>query len=255
MQTIMAVINRKGGVGKTTSSVNLATELALTGRSVLWIDIDPQSNGTILISGGSSEHDVSIADLLDNPKTPVKSAIKSSPYGVDYIPCVPKLSRILETLASRISRENILKKLLAQVPDYDYIIIDCPPDSSLGTLNAIVAAKHYLIPVDGGSFALNGLGDLLQLLDEVSENEGRAYKFMIVRNEYSTATKVMNGFLESQLTELHEHVLNTRIRRSEVIQQAVASCKPVRDYKPGSIAAQDFKDLAKEVIARTSNDL
>lgn len=250
MQKIMAVINRKGGVGKTTSSVNLATELALSGHHVLYIDIDPQSNGTVLISGGNTEHDVSIADLLDNPKTPVKSAINKSPFGVDYIASVPTLSRILETLVSRISREHILRKLLTQVPEYDYIIIDCPPDSSLGTLNAIVAAKHYLIPVDGGSFALNGLGDLLKLLDEVSENEGRAYNYMILRNEYSTATKVMNGFLASQLESQQDHVLTTRIKRSEVIQQAVAMCVPVRQYKPGSVAAQDFKDLAKEVIGR-----
>jgi len=247
---IMAVINRKGGVGKTTISVNLAAEIALSGKRVLYIDIDPQANGTYLVSAGQSEFDVSIADLLDNPKTSIHSAIKESPYGLDYIPSVKTLSRVFESIVGRFGREMILKKYLDKVDGYDYVVIDCPPDSGLGTLNAIVAAGAFIIPVDGGSFALNGLGDLLELLAEVKENLGKQYQYMILRNEYSPATKVMNGFLDSQLAGQGSHVLNARIKQSAVIQQAAAMCMPVRSYKPGSVATQDIKDVTKEVIGR-----
>lgn len=253
MQKIMAVINRKGGVGKTTTSVNLATELSHAGNKVLFIDIDPQANGTKVISGGAANHDVSIASLLENPKTPLATAIYQSPHGPDYIPSSATLSRIQESIAGRYQRENILRKLLPQAASYDYIVIDCPPDSGIGTLNAVVAADNYLIPIDGGVFALDGLADLLSLLAEVNENEGRAYHYMIMRNEFKPSTSIMNGFLASQLETQANHLLTTRIKYTEIIQQAAAMCMPIRKYKPGSVATQEIKDLTKEIIGRLHN--
>lgn len=242
---ITAVVNRKGGVGKTTTAANLSHEFSKRGARVLLIDIDAQANVTRLVSG-DAPHRHTIADVLENPKLDIRDAIHhSESFGIDYVPSTELLSRVQESLSGRFQREFILRKKLANL-DYDRIIIDCPPDSGLGTTNALVAANKYLIPIDSGSFALDGLGNLLMLLAEVNEGRG-GYSYAILRNEYSTAAKRMNAFVDEQLSSKSEQLLSTRIRRSETIQQAAACAVPVSTYAPGSIAAQDFKTLAQEV--------
>ena len=215
---------------------------------MLYIDIDPQANGTTVVSGGDPEHDITMADLLDShKKIALSQAIYKSPIeGVDYIPSAATLGRTIELLSSRTYRERVLTRILQPVTGYDWIIIDCPPDGTIGTLNAMVAADSYLIPIDGGSFALNGLSDLLDLLEEV--NDGQQYQYAIVRNEYSPSAHKMNKFLSSQLEPFADKLFTTKIQRAETIQQAAASCMSIRAYQPSSRSAQNMKDLAREVV-------
>jgi len=246
---VMAVTNKKGGVGKTTTAVNGAAELAAAGFKTLYVDIDPQANGTKLISGGRLMHNITIADLLNGDIKDATQAIQQGPVdGLHYIASCNSLGRIIEMMATRTYRERILTKLIQPLNSYDWIIIDCPPDCFIGTQNALVAADYYLVPVDGGRFALDGMADLLALFDEI--NDTRPYQYAIVRNEYFPAAKVMNNFLESELEPFKDHLLKTRIKKSQVIEQATAMCQPIRLYKPGSTSAQEFKDLAREIKAR-----
>ena len=160
-----------------------------------------------------------------------------------------RLSRVIEQSLTKVHRERILlKQLEAITNDFDIVILDCPPNLSLTSVNAMMAADMFLIPVDGGSFSLNGLADLLDALEEVKETE--LVNYAVFRNEFAKANKLINNFLDEQLASLEGKVLATTIRRSEDIGQASVCGKTLLSYKPNSPTLTDYKSLAKEVMQR-----
>lgn len=252
----LAVINQKGGVGKTTTVINLSAQLAHQGQRVLVIDLDPQANLTVVMTGGQYQFECSITDVFESAKkNPIQKAIiPVQANGVELAnlficPTDIRLSRVIEQSLTKVHRERILlKQLETIVDDFDIVILDCPPNLSLTSVNAMMAADMFLIPVDGGSFSLNGLADLLDALEEVKESE--AINFAVFRNEFAKSNKLINTFLDEQLAALVGKVLTTSIRRSEDVGQAIVSGQTLLHYKPTSLALTDYKSLANEVLQR-----
>ena len=252
---VISIINQKGGVGKTTTAINLSAQLAKThNKRVLVIDLDPQANLTIVLSGGQFDFTSTIANVFDNPKTnPLHKAIieaKTDGKAINNLFLCPSdihLSKVIEQSLTKFQRERILLKQLEPLKnDFDIVVLDCPPNMSLTSVNAMVASDFFLIPVDGGSFSLNGLADLLDALEEVKENEQLNYA--VFRNEFASSNKLINQFIDGELENIDGTYLETKIRRSEAIGQASVTTQPLLNYQSSSNAIVDYKALSKEVL-------
>lgn len=251
---VIAIINQKGGVGKTTTAINLSTLFAKNGHKTLAIDLDPQGNLTSVLGGGRYNFKCSITHVFDSAKKhPISDAIIPSgkeDHPIENLFLCPAdicLSRTIEQGLTKIHRERILLNQLNTIKDdFDLVILDCPPNLSLTSVNAMMSADLFLIPIDGGSFSLNGLADLLDALEEVKETND--VNFAVFRNEYAKSNKLINNFLNEQLESLKGKVLSTTIRRSEAIGQATVSGETLLSYQNTSPALEDYQQLAKEVI-------
>jgi len=255
---IIAIMNNKGGAGKTSPITHLAMSLAQAGRRVLLIDGDQQANSTEVLANGKkyyAQYGHTICDLYNNPRFNILDAIIPAVSGEEVIdnlfliPSDPSFERVMENCLTRHHREKILSRHLQPIMDkFDYILIDCSPGLNLSTTNAAFIADHVLIPVDGGSFALTGLDVVLDYLDEIRET--RFTRFSVFRNEYNGAKKKMNTYLHDQLASnerTRDHYLETRIRADENISQAQVACVPLYYYNKGSLALNDYRALMREV--------
>ena len=262
---IIAIMNNKGGAGKTSTITNLAMSLAHAGRRVLLIDGDQQANSTEVMANGKkyyAQYGHTICDLYNNPRFSIFDAIIPAVSGEEVIdnlyiiPSDPSFERVMENCLTRHHREKILSRHLQPVMDkFDYILIDCSPGLNLSTTNAAYTADHVLIPVDGGSFALTGLDVVLDYLDEIRET--RFTRFSVFRNEYNGAKKKMNTYLHDQLASnerTRDNYLETRIRADENISQAQVACVPLWYYNKGSLALNDYRALMRELETRLSNE-
>ncbi|HGM6668051.1 ParA family protein [Serratia marcescens] len=256
--SIIAIMNNKGGAGKTSTITNLAMTLAQAGRRVLLIDGDQQANSTEVMANGKkyyAQYGHTICDLYNNPRFNIFDAIIPAVSGEEVIenlfiiPSDPSFERVMENCLTRHHREKILSRHLQPVMDrFDYILIDCSPGLNLSTTNAAFMADHVLIPVDGGSFALTGLDVVLDYLDEIRET--RFTQFSVFRNEYNGAKKKMNTYLHDQLASndrTKDNYLKTRIRADENISQAQVACVPLYFYNKGSLALNDYRALMREL--------
>lgn len=262
---IIAIMNNKGGAGKTSTITNLAMSLAQAGRRVLLIDGDQQANSTEVMANGKkyyAQYGHTICDLYNNPRFNIFDAIIPAVSGEEVIdnlyiiPSDPSFERVMENCLTRHHREKILSRHLQSVMDkFDYILIDCSPGLNLSTTNAAYTADHVLIPVDGGSFALTGLDVVLDYLDEIRET--RFTRFSVFRNEYNGAKKKMNTYLHEQLASnerTRDNYLETRIRTDENISQAQVACVPLWYYNKGSLALNDYRALMRELETLLSNE-
>lgn len=262
---IIAIMNNKGGAGKTSTITNLAMSLAHAGRRVLLIDGDQQANSTEVMANGKkyyAQYGHTICDLYNNPRFSIFDAIIPAVSGEEVIdnlyiiPSDPSFERVMENCLTRHHREKILSRHLQSVMDkFDYILIDCSPGLNLSTTNAAYTADHVLIPVDGGSFALTGLDVVLDYLDEIRET--RFTRFSVFRNEYNGAKKKMNTYLHEQLASnerTRDNYLETRIRADENISQAQVACVPLWYYNKGSLALNDYCALMRELETLLSNE-
>ncbi|HGM6879044.1 TPA: ParA family protein [Serratia marcescens] len=256
--SIIAIMNNKGGAGKTSTITNLAITLAQAGRRVLLIDGDQQANSTEVMANGKkyyAQYGHTICDLYNNLRFNIFDAIIPAVSGEEVIgnlfiiPSDPSFERVMENCLTRHHREKILSRHLQPVMDrFDYILIDCSPGLNLSTTNAAFMADHVLIPVDGGSFALTGLDVVLDYLDEIRET--RFTQFSVFRNEYNGAKKKMNTYLHDQLASndrTKDNYLKTRIRADENISQAQVACVPLYFYNKGSLALNDYRALMREL--------
>ncbi|EJE9730195.1 TPA: ParA family protein [Salmonella enterica subsp. enterica serovar Muenchen] len=262
---IIAIMNNKGGAGKTSTITNLAMSLAHAGRRVLLIDGDQQANSTEVMANGKkyyAQYGHTICDLYNNPRFSIFDAIIPAFSGEEVIdnlfiiPSDPSFERVMENCLTRHHREKILSRHLQSVMDkFDYILIDCSPGLNLSTTNAAYTADHVLIPVDGGSFALTGLDVVLDYLDEIRET--RFTRFSVFRNEYNGTKKKMNTYLHEQLASnerTRDNYLETRIRADENISQAQVACVPLWYYNKGSLALNDYRALMRELETILSNE-
>jgi len=252
---VIAVVNQKGGVGKTTTAVNLATAIASIDKKVLLIDLDPQGNASTGMGVSQRERDLTVYDLLVFD-TPIERIIKPSNIpNVDIIVATVDLSGAELELIGRTNRESILKNKTNPILDnYDYIFIDCPPSLSILTVNALVMAKSVLIPLQCEFFALEGLSHLLKTIKLVQRKlnpnltiEGVA--LTMYDRRYNLTTQVE----EDVRSNLGGMVFNTVIPRNVRTSEAPSHGKPAIIYDLKCSGSLAYIALAKEILAKESN--
>ena len=251
---IVTMCNQKGGVGKTTTSINLGAAVAEYGRRVLAIDFDPQ--GALSAGLGVDNHDATtIYDLLLNPRLDAKDAIQhTSVEGLDVIPANIDLSAAEVHLVNEVAREQILARVLRRVADdYDLILIDCQPSLGLLTVNALTAAHGVLIPLESEFFALRGVALLKETIDKVQDRLNPALQLDgILVTMYDARTLHAREVMDRVVGAFGDIVLETVIRRTVKFPDASVAGQPVTQFAPEHAAAEAHRQLARELISRGS---
>lgn len=263
---IYAVMNNKGGPGKTSTATNLAVTLSRSGNRVLLVDSDQQANSTEVLANGRKYYSMygqTICDLYNNPRTDIRNVIVQAVAGenpipnLDLIPSDPTFEKIIEQTLTRSHREKIMARHLEKVSsEYDYIIFDCAPGLNIATGNAIYIADHVLVPVDGGSFSLSGLEIMLDYMDEISEEDYS--RFSVFRNNFNGANKKINAVIEKALTEhprIAPRLLETKIRTDQAIVQSQVACVPLYYFQKSALSLNDYSKLARELEALTDKEV
>src|SRR5699024_11214766 len=251
MTKIIAITNQKGGVGKTTTTVNLGASLAQLGNRVLLIDIDPQGNATSGVGVDKGEPDACIYDLLVGEAETKDVSIETEFENLSIIPAMIQLAGAEIELVSAISREEKLKSALEQVEnDYDFILIDCPPSLGLLTLNALTAATSVLIPVQAEYYALEGLSQLLNTIRLVQKHLNRNLLIEgVLLTMFDARTNLGIQVIEEVKMYFQEKVYQAIIPRNVRLGEAPSHGKPITVYDPRSKGAEVYLELAKEVLS------
>ncbi|WP_018923283.1 ParA family protein [Salsuginibacillus kocurii] len=247
----IAIANQKGGVGKTTSSVNISASLASIGHHVLLVDIDPQGNATSGAGVEKGDVDRCVYNLLVEEATATELIHPSSVERLDVLPATIQLSGAEIELVPTISREVRLQKGLASLSDqYDYIIIDCPPSLGLLTINALTAADSVIIPVQCEYYALEGLSQLLNTVRLVQKhlNTNLAIEGVLL-TMLDARTNLGLQVIEEVKKYFQDKVYETVIPRNVRLGEAPSHGKPIVEYDPRSRGADVYLNLAKEVVA------
>lgn len=249
---IISLCNQKGGVGKTTSTINLGASLAEYGRKVLLIDFDPQ--GALSAGLGVPTHDVpTIYDLLlGTIKDPREAIIATDFEGLDVIPANIDLSAAEVHLVNEVARESILARVLSKVADdYDVILIDCQPSLGLLTVNALTAAHGVLIPLECEFFALRGVALLIETIEKVKDRLNPGLDLDgIFATMFDSRTLHSREVLERVVETFGPKVLETVITRTVKFPDASVAGAPITTYAPEHQAAHAYRQLARELISR-----
>ncbi len=255
---LFTIANQKGGVGKTTTAVNLAAALAIQGLKTLVIDLDPQGNASTALgiterhSGTPSSYEVLLGEM------PLQTALRRSPHS-ERLFCVPAtidLAGAEIELVSMVARENRLRTALADlddpaISDFDYVFIDCPPSLGLLTINALVAAPEVLIPIQCEYYALEGVSQLMNNIEMVKAhlNPGLAVSTVIL-TMYDGRTKLADQVADEVRRYFGAKVLRTVIPRSVKVSEAPGYSMTIIDYDPGSRGAMSYLDASRELAER-----
>lgn len=251
MSKIMAVANQKGGVGKTTTSVNLGAGLASLGKKVLLVDIDPQGNTTSGVGINKADVANCIYDVLINDVPPQEAITETQIEGLHIIPATIQLAGAEIELVSTISREVRLKKALAQVRNnYDYILIDCPPSLGMLTINSLTASDSVIIPIQCEYYALEGLSQLLNTVRLVQKHLNTSLQIEgVLLTMFDARTNLGIQVIEEVKKYFQQKVYQTIIPRNVRLSEAPSHGQSIITYDPRSRGAEVYLELAKEVIS------
>lgn len=250
--TIFAIINQKGGVGKSTTAINLSAGLGKLGKNILLVDLDPQGNATSGIGGTKITENGCIYDALLN-EVAVENIIQPvATNNVDLVPATINLAGAEVELVSVISREMRLKEALQPVVDkYDYILIDCPPSLGLLTINALTAANLLIIPIQCEYYALEGVSKLIESMKLVKNHTNPNLRIGgILLTMYDKRTILCQQVAEEVKNYFGDDVYETVIPRTVKLAEAPSYGQSIIEYMPSSKGAKAYMDLAKEVISR-----
>ncbi len=245
--------NQKGGVGKTTTTINLGASLAEYGRKVLIVDFDPQGAASVGLGINTLDMEQTVYTLLMNPKANIASAICSTPVdGLDIIPANIDLSAAEVQLVNEVARESALARVLRRVEeDYDVILIDCQPSLGLLAVNALTAAHGVIVPVEAEFFALRGVALLVETIETVRDRINPRLKIDgIVATMVDQRTLHSREVLERLDEAFGDLVFTTRISRTVKFPDASVATEPITTYAPNHPGARQYRRLAREVIAR-----
>ncbi|OBX21067.1 MULTISPECIES: ParA family protein [Bizionia] len=254
MGKIIAIANQKGGVGKTTTSINLAASLGVLEKKVLLIDADPQANATSGLGIDVETVEIGTYQLLEHSNSAREAIIKTDTPNLDIIPAHIDLVAIEIELVDKDEREYMLKKALGDiVDDYDFILIDCAPSLGLLTLNALTAAHAVIIPIQCEYFALEGLGKLLNTIKSVQKIHNPELDIEgLLLTMYDSRLRLSNQVVEEVQKHFNDMVFQTIIQRNVRLSEAPSYGESIINYDASSKGATNYLSLAKEIINKNS---
>ncbi len=243
---IVAILNQKGGVGKTTTSVNLSHALAKMGYKVTVIDLDPQ--GHLAVSFGQVSSRVSGIDDVMLGQTRLQNQTFEIRENLKLVVAGPRLQEIEQLNEGGVHRGQLLKEALDADSEDDYIFIDCPPSSGILVANALFAAEDILIPMTGDYLSLQGLAFLMGTIKRFEKTLGKKYKISLVMSRFSTTRRMSREVLNTIRKHFPTQVLATVIREAALLAECPGLGKTIHDYRASSRSAQDFRNLAQDFV-------
>ncbi|MCI9487456.1 MAG: ParA family protein [Lachnospiraceae bacterium] len=252
MGRIIAIANQKGGVGKTTTAINLSACLAEAGKRVLTVDLDPQGNTTSGLGVNKNDQEKTIYELLIGQSPVEECLLKEVLPGLDILPSNIELSGAEIELIGIENKEFILKEEIDKIrSNYDFVLIDCPPSLNMLTVNAMTTADTVLVPIQCEYYALEGLSQLIHTINLVKQRLNSSLELEgVVFTMYDSRTNLSLQVVENVKNYLSNAVYKTIIPRNVRLAEAPSHGKPITLYNPRSVGAESYRLLAKEVIQR-----
>lgn len=252
MKTI-AVVNQKGGVGKTTISINLACALAHAGFKTLLVDMDPQSHCAVGLAVPEEQIEQSICDVLISPSKgealPIKEVVWEIADNFDLAPGSIDLAAFEQQMSGIVNRENCLKAVLETLNgNYEFVVIDCPPSVGLLTFNALRAATDVIVPVETGYFSLHGLSRQLDTLNMLCKRCAQQINVKVLASMYDIRTKMGREILNDLRKKFSDKMFSTVVNFNTKLKEAASLGQPISEYDPASKGFKDFQALASEII-------